>query len=211
MRRASSGRASASPIRRASAAGAPGGTRNPFTPSRTISGDPPTAVATTARRMAMASRIAFEIPSAWLADTASAERSRIAGASRRKPRKWTRSATPSCPARRASSGRRTPSPMSASRARGCPRSTSRKAISSSVCPFTGWCMFAMQVIHWPSGSRGSSASRATRSSSSRSTPFRTTATRSGWAPSRITRSRMQTAFTSTRSAFAAARRVSGRR
>ena len=123
------------------AAGAPGGTRKPFSPSRTISGVPPTVVATMASRAAIASRIAFEIPRRGSATPPIRARARIAATSRRWPRKWQCSAMPSGGAQSLHERRRAVADEHEARV-GAVRITSRIACRRSVWPFTGWCMFA---------------------------------------------------------------------
>ncbi len=93
----------------ASRPGFPGGTSTPAPPSRT-SCVPPTAVATTGRRAAMASRRALDIPSAFEGRT----KTSMAASGRRTsasiPVKRTISATPSAAASRASAARSGPAP-----------------------------------------------------------------------------------------------------
>src|SRR5207245_375324 len=105
----------------ASAPGFPGGTSTPAPPART-SHVPPTAVATTGRRAAIASRRALDIPSAFEGRTKTSMAASARRTSASLPVKRTISATPSSAAWRTSSARRGPAltrdpPPGAARAR----------------------------------------------------------------------------------------------
>ena len=63
VRQAAPDRETAPLIAAASADASPGATSQPFSPGRTLSGIPPAADATTARRCAIASSVTSELPS----------------------------------------------------------------------------------------------------------------------------------------------------
>ncbi len=100
----------------ASAAGSPGGTSRPFSPSLTISGTPPTAVAITGVPTASASTtVCGKFSHADERIAASAVRKSASTSSRPSaPRNSTRSASPSAAARDSSAARSSPSPASRS-------------------------------------------------------------------------------------------------
>ena len=116
-------------------AGRPRDTSSPVSPSTTISGTPPTRVATTGRPAAIASRIETGSASLLLERTKTCDEARIAGMSFRSPANTT---GPSSPSRRRSSsaaGRSGPSPTRS--ARYGPRS-SASARRSVIASFGAW-------------------------------------------------------------------------
>ncbi len=117
----------------ASALASCGGTRMPVSPSATVSGRPPTLVATTGRPEAIASIATIPCPSVYDGTTTSVEQPRIADTSVLWPRKWTRGWVLALDLMATSSG---PEPAIKRCVSGCFADTSSKASNRVCTPFS---------------------------------------------------------------------------
>ena len=159
-----------------------GGTSRPFSPSRTTSGIPPTAVAITGVPVASASSsVCGRFSQADVRSAASTARNSAITSSRvPAPRKRTRSASPSSPARRSSSARSGPSPRTRSATSGT------RARASSVSP-SAFCAVSRPATPSakPSMPRVARASSRVGCSGTSGAGFGTTSTREGSRPQPI--------------------------